>query len=395
MLDNKLPESKLEKVCANLFSYFEKNNFCGHDPFDGLNSRLFQVLPWLKQNRLAKLAWLQFHKRSPINFRQLVVVPKTKNPKAIALIIMGLIYAYRKTKEQAQLHLAKELSQWLLGDKFLFNLTNGRGWGYPFPWQSRAFFVEKNVPNIIVTSYVVNALALLAEETQETCYQEAIIQAGRFVITQLYNKEKGYFFYVPAEDVLVHNANLWGAVTVARAALLDNNDEWLQVAKKACLLSASAQQEDGSWVYGAMPHHQFIDGFHTGYNLETLDIYRQLTGDESFNTHIEKGYQYYIKHFFTHDYAAKYYHNAVYPLDTHSVSQAILTICRLGSEQDKKLLQNIIEYALTHLYDKNKGLFYYQKSKWITNKITYLRWTQAWMYYSFFYLLSEKSGLLK
>ena len=34
------------------------------------------------------------------------------------------------------------------------------------------------------------------------------------------------------------------------------------------------------------------------------------------------------------------------------------------------------------MYLPNKNRFSYQKRKWFVNKINYMRWTQAWAYYS-------------
>ncbi len=40
-----------------LKKYVEQKNFAGWDPYDGLNSRVFQSTP-LRHSRLARLAWL-------------------------------------------------------------------------------------------------------------------------------------------------------------------------------------------------------------------------------------------------------------------------------------------------------------------------------------------------
>jgi len=34
------------------------------------------------------------------------------------------------------------------------------------------------------------------------------------------------------------------------------------------------------------------------------------------------------------------------------------------------------------MWDEQRGYFYFQKTKWYTNKIPYLRWPNAWMYYA-------------
>lgn len=38
-----------------------------------------------------------------------------------------------------------------------------------------------------------------------------------------------------------------------------------------------------------------------------------------------------------------------------------------------------------------KQRFIYQKNKYFTNKVDYVRWTQAWVYYSFAYFNRQKS----
>jgi hypothetical protein len=36
-----------------------------------------------------------------------------------------------------------------------------------------------------------------------------------------------------------------------------------------------------------------------------------------------------------------------------------------------------------------EGYFYYQKRKYFTNKISYMRWTQAWMFFALTIYLKE------
>ena len=77
---------------------------------------------------------------------------------------------------------------------------------------------------------------------------------------------------------------------------------------------------------------QFIDGFHTGYNLEALDLIRRSLQTDEFDQAIKKGFSYYKANFFEPDGTAKYYNNNRYPLDMHSVAQAVLTLVKLAGE---------------------------------------------------------------
>ena len=69
--------------------YCEAEHFKGWDPYDGLNSKVFQILPFLKHSALCRLIVIQGFKRSPVNLRRLAMVPKEYNAKGIGLFLSG------------------------------------------------------------------------------------------------------------------------------------------------------------------------------------------------------------------------------------------------------------------------------------------------------------------
>ncbi len=143
------------------------------------------------------------------------------------------------------------------------------------------------------------------------------------------------------------------------------------------------QREDGAWRYGTLPHHGFVDSFHTGFNIEALDLIRKTLGTGEFDSTIFRGLAYYRENFFSPDGMVKYYDNNVYPLDMHSVAQAILVFLSLGQGSgDRALAQRVLTWAIDHLYNMPKGRFYYQATRFWKNSIDYARWTQAWSYYA-------------
>ena len=85
--------SQFRSSLSQLKAYCESENFKGWDPYDGLNSKIFQVLPF-KYWDLARLVWIQGFKRSPINLRPLFLVPKGYNSKGIALLLQGYCKLY-------------------------------------------------------------------------------------------------------------------------------------------------------------------------------------------------------------------------------------------------------------------------------------------------------------
>ena len=144
----------------------KQNDFAGYDPFDGLNSIFFNYLPRLKKGVFG-LAWIQFNKRSIVNFRPFLGIPKKRNPKGVALFLMGLLEDYQRTNDKVYLNQAIELGDWLLTRQSDAAEWKHACWGYHFDWNARAFFVPKGKPNIITTIYVSQALYALSEITKE------------------------------------------------------------------------------------------------------------------------------------------------------------------------------------------------------------------------------------
>jgi hypothetical protein len=379
------------EVSSVLLQHAKANDFAGYDPFDGLNSRLFNWLPALKKG-IFGLAWIQFHKRSPVNFRPLCGIPKGRNPKGVALFILGMLEDYRRTGDENLLAQCVELADWLLTQQSDKTQWQHSCWGYHFDWNARAFFVPKGKPNVITTIYVAQALYALSQLSARPAnwqqYRDVAFDAAHFIVNSLYTEHDGraFFAYIPGETAFVHNASLWGAAWVAVVASQTANQQYADLALQVAWQSVREQGQDGSWVYGARHHHQFIDGFHTGYNLEALQMIGQALQTDEFADAIAQGLQFYKTELFEADGTAKYYHNNRYPLDMHSVAQAVFTLCRVGGTSDDfALADKVIQWSLRELYLPASGQFYYQKQPGVSNKINYIRWTQAWVYYAFAY----------
>ena len=79
-----------KSAALKLLAYCRANDWSGYDPYDALNSRVFKALPFLNF-KLARLALTQGVKRCPVNLRPMLLVPKTPNPKGIALFLSSLV----------------------------------------------------------------------------------------------------------------------------------------------------------------------------------------------------------------------------------------------------------------------------------------------------------------
>ena len=132
---------EFEAVYDHVRAWCRARGYAGHDPFDALNSRLFQSTP-LRRSRLARLAWTQILKRSPVNLRALALVPAERNPKGTALFALAALSRLRATRDAQQGREARSLLDDLLDSRV--RSPGGHGaWGYNFDWQGRAFYAPR------------------------------------------------------------------------------------------------------------------------------------------------------------------------------------------------------------------------------------------------------------
>jgi rhamnogalacturonyl hydrolase YesR len=372
-----------------LKNYCEKENFKGWDPYDGLNSKVFNTL-YLNKVRFFRLAWIQLFKRNPINLRNLFLIDKEYNPKGLGLFLTGYCNLYKVEKKEEYLnHII------FLADKLIELQSKGYSgscWGYNFDWQSRAFFLPKTTPTVVATSFISSALLDAYDITKEERYLNTAISSTKFIINDLNRtpKKEGFIFsYSPYDNTRVYNASLLGSKLLARVYSYTKDESLLKIAKDSVTACANTQREDGAWIYGELKIQDWVDSFHTGYNLECIYDYQKYTGDNSFDSVIEKGLKYYLNNFFLEDGTPKYYDNKTYPIDIHAPAQFVATLYKLNQlKNNKVLVDKVLNWTIDNMQDE-KGYFYYQLKPSKSSKIPYMRWAQAWMFYSFTYYFLE------
>ncbi|MFC0604067.1 delta-aminolevulinic acid dehydratase [Winogradskyella pulchriflava] len=381
---------KFKKSFQKLKTYCEAEDFKGWDPYDGMNSKIFQALP-LKHWDLARLAWIQGFKRSPINFRKVLLVPKQHNSKGIALFLLGYCRLYQAALNgkkdfgtQAELleHI-KYITQLLLDMKA--EGYSGACWGYNFDWQARRLFLfKKNTPTVVATAFAVEALVESYKITQDPKVLEVIKSSADFVLKDLSRTphKDGFLFSYSIKDGnnTVINASLLGAKILSFVYHYTKEESYKNLAATAVDTACQLQNEDGSWIYGLLPIQSWIDSFHTGFNLDAIETYQQQTGDKTFQKYIDKGWKYYVDNFFEADGKPKYYHNKTYPIDIHCPAQVIVTASKLSQFKNQEdLLEKTLDWTVNNMQSK-KGYFYYQVKKGMSSKIPYMRWSNAFMF---------------
>jgi hypothetical protein len=382
----------LHTTYEQLFSWCREHDFAGHDPFDALNSSLFQATP-LANSRTARLLWTQLVKRSPADLRGVARVPAERNPKGIALFALAQLATHRRLQtEESQLQ-ARNLLAMLLSLKV--EGFSGAAWGYNFDWQSRNFFAPRGTPTVVPTAFAARALIEAARQFKDDEYSNLARSVCDFLLRDLPRtvdtETEICFSYAPATDTRIFNASLLAAEVLAETGKLTNNRSLCDHAKRAARYVINQQQRDGSWTYGTESNQSWIDSFHTAYNLFSLKriIAACALGDE-FQAALKRGFVYWKQTFFLADGWPKYYHDDPYPADAHAAASAIVTLleCRDLDDTAKTTAQQVASWTIANLRDK-RGFFYYQRRRFYTVRKPYMRWTQAWMLYALARLIED------
>lgn len=400
-MDNDLAFTSFKR----LKDYCEEEQYKGWDPYDGLNSKVFQALPLLKKSAFFREVMIQGFKRSPVNLRPLMLVPKEYNAKGIGLFLQGycnLVKAVRKSPalsselgtEDALLAKVSEVADLLVSIQSQGNY-HGACWGYNFDWQARGgLFFPKYTPTVVATNFCATALMEAYEITGQSVYLDLALTSADFVMKDLHrhNMDDGSFLfsYSPLQgNDTVYNASLLGSRLLSYCYKYTGREELREAARQSVKACVKGQSEEGSWVYGLLPIQKWVDSFHTGYNLDGLIAFEELTGDKLAHEAIEKGLRFYVERFFEPDGTPKYYHNQMYPIDIHCPGQLMVTLSRLHKfEEYCELAEKVMDWTIHHMQDK-QGYFYYQLKKGISSKLSYMRWSNAFMFYAMSYYILE------
>lgn len=388
-------EQDLEPAYSSLFAWCRERDFAGYDPFDGLNSRLFQASP-LKNSRIARLGWTQFFKRSPLNFRSLALVPPARNAKGIALFSLAALSRYRRlqTKE------AEIDAQELLDDLMAMRLPGfgGAAWGYNFDWQGRAFFAPRGTPTLVPTAFAARALVEASESFGSKGYLPFARAICDFILNDLNVSEETSdevcFSYSPLDRTRVFNASLLAGETLATVGKLTNEPSLSEWGKRAARYVVRRQRADGSWAYGADDYQSWSDNFHTAFILTSLSRIMESSASarDEFAPALTRGYDLWRERFFLSNGWPKYYPDRLYPADVHSAGAAIVALAELNVKVPgaRELANKIADWSISNLLCP-RGFFYYQRRRWYTVPIPYMRWSQAWMAYALARLGEVKS----
>lgn len=370
-----------------LREYILNCDFAGYDPYDALNSPLFR-LPGLRSQKLPRLAAQQILRRLPMNLRPFLRIPPGKNPVTYGLCIQAfsnLALAFPNEKSVHE-HYANKCLQAL--EHLQSRGYGGACWGYDFDWEARYASIPAYTPTIVATGMITNALFQHYAATKTIRSYDLCREAVGFITHDLHKSyENGTFSYSysPLDHQRVFNATMKGARLLAQVFSLTGEESLRDEARATVRYVVNHQNMDGSWGYAYGDTRTWVDNFHTGYILDCLDEFIALCGDDEFRPHLQRGVKYYLENLLAEGKIPKFYNNSIYPIDSTAAAQSIITLCRFGKVE---LATAVAAWMINHMQHPD-GFFYYQRSSWFINRISYMRWSNAWMFAALSKLLMQ------
>lgn len=372
----------IENALDNLINFVEREDFKGYDPYDYLNS----WIPFRWFGKWGQAIPIQIGKLNPLNIRPLMGVKKEENPKGLGLLLQAYCNLYESKREFKYLEKAKYLFERLL----VLRSANHEHycWGYNFVWANPAQVHPKYLPSVVVSSFVGQGIYKYYLITKDKQAEEVLKSIAGYILNDLKctKTDDGICFsYTEEKADCCYNASILGAEMLAIVYSMTKEAYLKEKIEKAVSFILAHQKEDGMWNYSidlksGKESHQ-ID-FHQGFVLCALAKtakYAELD-NPLINKAIIKGLEYYRKEQFFDNGVSLWRVPKQYPVEIHNQAQGIITFSLL-SQYDESYLsfaKTIAEWTINNMQDK-KGYFYYRKFKRYTNKIPYMRWSQAWM----------------
>ncbi len=373
----------LEGATRKLKAYMVGKSYYGYDPYDVLRSPVFS---WpVLGSRPVRFVAQQVSKRIPFSLRKLLQVPEGLNPVTLGLTIQSNTYLKQIFPDDGELDQeTDQLVTELVGIKS--KGYSGICWGYDFDWEARYTRIQAYVPTSVATGIITNGMFENYRFTQNEYLLDLCRDSCKFIMKDLKKSYEGDFFcysYSPVDSQFVLNASMKAARLLAQVYSVNRDQSLLDEASNAVEYVIRNQKEDGSWSYSINDARTWRDNYHTGYILDCLDSYIIHTGDQRFRPNLEKGFDFYLNHFFEVSGIPKFYHDKLYPIDSTAAAQSILSLCRFG---EIELAKNVAGWYISNMQDKSGG-FYFRKHKYYTDRNIFMRWSNAWMLVALSYLL--------
>jgi rhamnogalacturonyl hydrolase YesR len=380
----------IEDSLDHVQQWVEDRNYRGYEPFDGLSS-WFRPLTF--GNLFAERLLLQLVRQSPVNLRPLMGISPKDSTKGRGYMAHGYLFRYKTTGKAEYLQKAEACLDWL--DHHKARRFTKHSWSNHFDFSSRGGSYTSEDPIIVWTVLIGFA------------YLEAYEVTGAARWLEIANSVCGWIMDLPREQTeqgacisylahvqsSIHNSNMLGAAMLARTAKHTGNRDYLEVARSAMEYSCTRQLPSGAWWYGEDPKYHWLDNFHTGYNLDSLQGYLESTGDDTWRPNFRTGLDFYKRNFFEDDGCPKYYHDRRYPVDSQCAAQSIESLAAFSSADPEclELSIKVARWTIANMQGRD-GHFYYRIYPMMKARTPMLHWAQGTMFKGLAVLLNHLEG---
>jgi hypothetical protein len=383
---------ELNESLQKLRNYIEFEQFKGYDPYDTLNS----VFPILCFGKWPAVLATQFQKRNPFNIRPFLGIKKIYSTKGMGLLLKAYIKLYILTNNKQLVSSIEFIKDWLIDNRTFYN--EDFCWGYDYPYSTPKKQTKKGFPTVIHHSYIIDGLYEYYKFFGDQGIRNIIIEGADFIINNIpiiEIRESLCFGYNPQSEDCCYNASLHAAKCLAIADKLNQSNKYLTLVERAIDFVVTKQKDDGVWYYS-----EDIEGnerkqidFHQGFIIESIYDVIAIIGYSfpHWQKAIKKGLCFYKEKQFFSNGQSKWRLPKIYPVDIHNQAQGIITFSKLNN-YDPSLLsfaETIVNWTISNMQSK-LGYFYYRNFRYYKNRISYMRWSQAWMLLALTEFLSNK-----
>jgi hypothetical protein len=364
-------ERDVLETLRGLESFGHERGWRGTDAYDGLNAtRIPRVAVGIP---LGRRLVIQLVRRSPVDLRPLLGVPPGVNAVSLAWAASAYAAGGFLPDEEGATRLGAAVEQ-------LARLRCAGYaepcWGYHFDFQSRVLFYPKTAPNTIATAYAGGALLDSYERTGDAELLELAHGTGRFFlrhVPQTSDPPGAFFGYCAGDRSPIHNSNLHVCALLARLHALTGDEGMMRAAREGIRWTVARQRPNGSWPYGERSNLRWIDGFHTGYVLDSLDTCLGCGALED-PAVLDRGLRFYRTRLIEPDGTPKHFEHRTYPLDAWCVAQAIQTFSLASRRRPElgEVAAGVFEFALRQMRTDD-GLFAYQRGRGWANRARHIR----------------------
>lgn len=375
----------LSEIIDNCNKYLKSKGFKSYDPFDALTCSWINTLT--KRSPLLRRVAIQINSKSPIDIHW-IGMKRMVHTKTISDLLW-----YHSVRQEKSMDEINHYFQSLLE----LRNPNGFGWGLNFPYTSRFIDADANMPNLYNT--INSAIAIcysyysLSDENKYLASRaiEGVLEFIEDDLGFVNEGERGWYLYYPGQSYPTYNVNALALyfLTFAHKLKIGNQDIVLSRIRLIGSLLCNEQQADGSWLYSRSPKGAWVDGFHSGFVVESLAFaLKEGVEISGLKSSVEKGWRFFTDNMFTSDGFPKYFsYSNMYPIEAQNCAQAIQTISNIGlwlHWDQRELLEKVIRISVDHLYDP-EGYFYHKKTRYLVYKTPYVRWSITPMILAFEY----------